>query len=83
MPCNVCEGTPGLYPVMTSSGRHLYDIECPECMGSGMSEAEFEAERQAKKDRAKYEAAMAECKASSPTNQGGAASVASPGKGGR
>lgn len=63
MPCLVCEGTPGYYPVIDSRGKHLYDIRCPECDGTGETYEEFTERRQAEQDRARYEAAMAETRA--------------------
>lgn len=36
--CDVCFGTPGLYPILNRFGRHLYDIKCPECDGDGKVE---------------------------------------------
>lgn len=63
--CLVCEGTPGKYPIFNSNGKFLYNIECPECFGSGEDYSEEdEAERQqelfAQMQRAKYEAALLE-----------------------
>ena len=40
--CEVCEGT-GVYPVIDRYGKHLYDIECPECIGDGKRPAIEEA----------------------------------------
>ena len=32
--CKVCNGS-GYYPIITREGAHLYDIQCPECQGTG------------------------------------------------
>ncbi len=63
MACDVCYGTPGRYPIIDRYGAQLYEIACPECAGTGLNEAEFDFEQQHKADRAKYEAAMAEMRA--------------------
>ena len=63
MPCLVCEGTPGYYPIHDSRGRHLYNIRCPECEGTGETEEEFDARAQLERDRSRYEAALAETRA--------------------
>jgi len=38
MPCDVCFGTPGKYPVINRYGQQLYNIRCPECGGSGKNQ---------------------------------------------
>ena len=64
MSCDVCYGTPGRYPVIDRFGTQLYEIVCPECCGSGLSEDEAElADRQAR-DQQRYDAAMAEMRRS-------------------
>lgn len=63
--CDVCHGTPGRYPVINRFGTQLYEIVCPECLGDGMSQAEFDFDQQHKADLAKYNAALAETRGAS------------------
>lgn len=41
-PCDVCYGTPGLYPIINRFGQQLYEIKCPECLGAGKIEDDDE-----------------------------------------
>jgi hypothetical protein len=63
MSCNVCDGTPGLYPIMDKFGSELYSIRCPECAGTGLTDDEVDLERRAARDLVKYNAAMDEMRA--------------------
>ena len=69
MSCNVCDGTPGFYPIMDKFGRQLYEIACPECEGSGLSEEEADLEARQTLDRLKYDAAMAEMRANQTAHE--------------
>ena len=60
MSCNVCYGTPGLYPIINRYGTELYSIECPECMGSGLTGDEESEAARAASDQQRYIAAMLE-----------------------
>lgn len=42
--CHVCAGT-GDMPVIDTRGRHLYDIDCPECFGTGLGEVSTDDEQ--------------------------------------
>jgi DnaJ-class molecular chaperone len=59
MSCDVCDGTPGRYPIHNKYGAELYSITCPECDGSGMSAEEEDADFENRKWQQKYDAAMA------------------------
>jgi cytochrome c-type biogenesis protein CcmH/NrfF len=59
MTCDVCDGTPGLYPIHNKFGTELYNIRCPECAGTGLSEADADEAYAARQMRMKYDAAMA------------------------
>lgn len=39
--CEVCEGE-GQYPIHARGGKHIYDIACPECDGSGFTDESAE-----------------------------------------
>lgn len=62
MSCQVCNGLK-TYPIINDGGKHLYDIECPECLGSGLTEEEAALARRQREDRARYEAAISEMRA--------------------
>jgi hypothetical protein len=65
MSCEVCNGTPGRYPIHNKFGKQLYEIECPECFGSGLTDEEADLEMQKRDDARRYEAAMAETRTAS------------------
>ena len=59
--CTICSGT-GEYPIIDQFGCERYAIQCPECGGDGLSQAEFEQKCREQNDRARYEAAMREAR---------------------
>jgi hypothetical protein len=62
MSCDVCQGL-GTYPIHNQSGTQLYDIQCPDCFGTGETEEENLARFDRERDETRYESAMREMRA--------------------
>jgi hypothetical protein len=60
MSCDVCEGTPGRYPIHNSKGLQVFEIDCPACGGTGCTDEEWKLHLQTVSDRMRYEDAMRE-----------------------
>lgn len=60
MACDVCDGTPGRYPIFNNRGGQVFEIDCPACGGTGMTDSEWDDHLQTTSDRLRYEAAMRE-----------------------